>query len=51
MAENFSFFQKVNRDFDKAAKFTDYPHGLLEQIKIVIVPAISRSDKAGRWNY
>ena len=34
MAENFSFFQKVNRDFDKAAKFTDYPHGLLEQIKI-----------------
>lgn len=34
MAEGFSFFQKVNRDFDKAAQFTDYPHGLLEQIKI-----------------
>ena len=34
MAENFSFFQKVNRDFDKAAQFTDYPPGLLEQIKI-----------------
>ncbi|MDD9973142.1 MAG: Glu/Leu/Phe/Val dehydrogenase, partial [Candidatus Poribacteria bacterium] len=34
MTEGFSFFQKVNRDFDKAAQFTDYPHGLLEQIKI-----------------
>ena len=34
MAESFSFFQKVNTDFDKAARFTDYPHGLLEQIKI-----------------
>ncbi len=34
MAESFSFFQKVNRDFDKAAQFTEYPHGLLEQIKI-----------------
>ncbi len=34
MAENFSFFQKVNRDFDKAAQFTEYPRGLLEQIKI-----------------
>ena len=34
MAENSSFFQKVNRDFDKAAQFTDYPPGLLEQIKI-----------------
>ena len=34
MAEGFSFFQKVNTDFDKAAQFTDYPHGLLEQIKI-----------------
>ena len=34
MAENSSFFQKVNRDFDKAAQFTDYSPGLLEQIKI-----------------
>ena len=34
MAESFSFFQKVNTDFDKAAQFTDYPHGLLEQIKV-----------------
>ena len=34
MAGSFSFFQKVNRDFDKAARFTDYPRGLLEQIKI-----------------
>ena len=34
MAESFSFFQKVNSDFDKAARFTDYPRGLLEQIKI-----------------
>ena len=34
MAESFSFFQKVNSDFDKAAQFTDYPPGLLEQIKI-----------------
>ena len=32
--ESFSFFQKVNKDFDKAARFTDYPRGLLEQIKI-----------------
>ena len=32
--ESFSFFQKVNRDFDKAAQFTEYPRGLLEQIKI-----------------
>ena len=34
MAKNLSFFQKVNADFDKAAKFTNYPKGLLEQIKI-----------------
>ena len=34
MAEKLSFFQKVNTDFDKAAQFTDYPRGLLEQIKI-----------------
>ena len=32
--ESFSFFQKVNRNFDKAAQFTAYPRGLLEQIKI-----------------
>ena len=34
MAENSSFFQKVNTDFDNAARFTDYPPGLLEQIKV-----------------
>ena len=34
MAEKLSFFQKVNTDFDKAARFTNYPRGLLEQIKI-----------------
>ena len=34
MAEKLSFFQKVNTDFDKAAQLTDYPRGLLEQIKI-----------------
>lgn len=34
MAETLSFFDKVNRNFDKAAKFTDYPPGLLDQIKI-----------------
>ena len=34
MAENLSFFQKVNKDFDKAAEFTEYPQGLLDQIKI-----------------
>ncbi len=34
MAERPSFFQKVNTDFDRAARFTDYPRGLLEQIKI-----------------
>lgn len=34
MPKKFSFFQKVNRDFDKAAQFTAYPPGLLEQIKI-----------------
>ncbi len=34
MTEKLSFFQKVNTDFDKAAQFTDYPPGLLEQIKI-----------------
>ena len=34
MTENLSFFEKVNLDFDKAARYTDYPKGLLEQIKI-----------------
>lgn len=34
MAENTSFFQRINEYFDKAAQFTDYPQGLLEQIKI-----------------
>ena len=34
MATSFSFFQKVNTDFDKAARFTEYPRGLLAQIKI-----------------
>ncbi len=28
-----SFFETVNMYFDKAAALTDYPHGLLEQIK------------------
>ena len=28
-----SFFQSVNRNFDKAAAFTDLPKGLLDQIK------------------
>jgi glutamate dehydrogenase (NAD(P)+) len=28
------FFEQVNRMFDKAAAFTDHPHGLLDQIKI-----------------
>ena len=34
MAEKLSFFEKVNTDFDRAARFTDYPRGLLDQIKI-----------------
>ena len=32
--DKLSFFEKVNRNFDKAARYTDYPKGLLEQIKI-----------------
>ncbi len=28
------FFQKVNQNFDRAAQWTSYPRGLLEQIKI-----------------
>lgn len=34
MMESLSFFQRINESFDKAAKLTNYPHGLLEQIKI-----------------
>ncbi len=30
---NYSFFQSVERSFDKAAKFTKFDHGILEQIK------------------
>ncbi len=30
---NYSFFQSVERSFDKAAKYTKVDHGLLEQIK------------------
>ena len=30
---NYSFFQSVERSFDKAAKFTNFDHGILEQIK------------------
>ncbi len=31
---NIKFFEQVNRNFDKAAAFTKYPKGLLDQIKI-----------------
>lgn len=31
---NLSFFETVCKNFDKAAAFTDYPPGLLEQIKV-----------------
>lgn len=33
MAEKISFFENVNKNFDKASKFTHWPEGLLEQIK------------------
>ena len=33
MAEQTSFFENVNKNFDKASKFTHWPAGLLEQIK------------------
>ena len=33
MAEQTSFFENVNRNFDKASKFTHWPAGLLDQIK------------------
>lgn len=31
--EKLSFFEDVNRNFDKAAQFTNHPKGLLDQIK------------------
>ena len=34
MAPMVPFFQQVNLNFDTAAQFTDYPRGLLEQIKM-----------------
>ncbi len=34
MAEKIKFFKQVNQNFDKAAQYTDYPKGLLNQIKI-----------------
>ncbi len=34
MAPEGSFFEQVNLNFDRAAQFTDYPPGLLEQVKI-----------------
>jgi glutamate dehydrogenase (NAD(P)+) len=33
MAGHYSFFDAVSKSFDKAAKFTDFDKGLLEQIK------------------
>ena len=34
MAPTVPFFQQVNLNFDTAAEFTEYPRGLLEQIKM-----------------
>ncbi|HVX50976.1 MAG TPA: Glu/Leu/Phe/Val dehydrogenase dimerization domain-containing protein, partial [Chitinophagaceae bacterium] len=31
--QNYSFFDSVNKSFDKAAKFTKWENGLLDQIK------------------
>ena len=31
-----NFFEEVNQYFDQAACFTDYPPGLLSQIRIVL---------------
>ena len=31
--QEYSFFQSVERSFDKAAKFTKWDKGILEQIK------------------
>ncbi len=33
MSEPLTFFDQVNRNFDKAAAFTNHPRGILEQIK------------------
>ena len=33
MSEHIQFFRQVNQNFDKAAKYTEHPCGLLEQIK------------------
>ncbi|MDE1193334.1 MAG: Glu/Leu/Phe/Val dehydrogenase [Arachidicoccus sp.] len=33
MSNPISFFENVNKSFDKAAKFTQWPNGILEQIK------------------
>ena len=33
MSEPLTFFEQVNRNFDKAAAFTSHPPGILEQIK------------------
>jgi glutamate dehydrogenase (NAD(P)+) len=35
MTGNLSFFEQVNKNFDRAAALTDHPPGLLEQIKSV----------------
>jgi len=32
--EQISFFESVNQNFDKAARFTSHPKGLLDQIKV-----------------
>ncbi|MGC8595339.1 MAG: Glu/Leu/Phe/Val family dehydrogenase [Candidatus Kryptoniota bacterium] len=32
--EQISFFESVNRNFDRAAQFTSHPKGLLDQIKV-----------------
>src|SRR5690606_12343020 len=33
MSDQPNFFEEVNRHFDEAARFTDYPAGLLSQIR------------------
>jgi len=35
--QTYSFFRSVERSFDKAAIFTDWDPGILEQIKYVTV--------------
>ncbi len=34
MSSTIRFFEQVNKNFDEAAQYTDYPEGLLKQIKI-----------------